>query len=86
MWAMCLKEFGVGEETVTPDIPATLAGEGESSLSLSLLLKLRDRLFATVGDRIRKVNSIPLSMKLERRTQRCYCGLDAGGYLTREHF
>jgi len=58
MWTMCLKEFGVGEETMIPDIPVTLAGEGESSLSLSLLLKLHDWLFATVGDRIQKVNPI----------------------------
>ena len=43
---------------MTPDIPVTLAGEGESSLSLSLLLKLHDWLFATMGDRIQKVNPI----------------------------
>ena len=49
MWAMCLKEFKVGGETIVAEMPATLAGGNEDSLRFSLLLRLRNRPFDSVA-------------------------------------
>ena len=46
---MCLKEFKAGGETITAEMPATLAREDEGSLRFSLLLRLRNRPFDGVA-------------------------------------